>query len=310
MKQIQLIALLLAAAGLTACSSDEGTGTVEAPRLIIVDVTENPFTDSSSSAKKRVATRTAEFTTTESFDKFSMNYTQDYKYDFYKTSGSWTNTNTWPNGTNKCDFYAYTDDMGYTEQSDAPERIFQYNGGNPYIAFTVHEDAFSQHDLLVAKQKNVSYSNSNSDVYGHVSLSFDHALAAVQFKVKITNTLKTNLEGSNLTVNSIVLRNVYNSGDYYYNTKSWASLSNSPSNEKPYYTLTNGAFTVTTDYKELPCGYLFLIPQKRDANGTTGTYIEVTYSNETKTAVIPFDVDWEPGSLYPIEIVLGTSTIK
>ncbi len=312
MKQIQLIALLLAAAGLTACSSDEGTGTVEAPRLIIVDVTENPFTESSPLAKKRVATRTAECATTESFDKFSMNYTQDYKYDFYKTSGSWTNTNTWPNGTNKCDFYAYTDDMGNTEQSEAPERIFQYNGGNPYIAFTVHEDAFSQHDLLVAKQKNVSYSNSNSDVYGHVSLSFDHALAAVLFQVKITNKLREKV-GNTLTVNSIVLRNVSKSGKYYYDKENDKEKWDTGGSGFADYTLTNGNFYVITDYQEVPCKYLFLIPQKRDANGTTGTYIEVTYtfSGQTQSsAVIPFDVDWEAGSLYPIDIVLGTATIK
>ena len=294
MKQIQLIALLLAAAGLTACSSDEGTGTVEAPLKMIVDVTENPFTDISSSAKARVATRTAAVTTTESLDAFSMNYTQDFKYDFNKskTSGKWTDTNTWPSGVNVCDFYAYTGGtFNFKDSNGTP---------NPYIAFTVREDPFKQHDLLVAEHKQIGY----HDAGGHVSLSFDHALAAVQFKVQITNTWKQE-HGNALTVNKIVLKNVSNSGDYHYDGKSW-TINNSSAN----YTLTNGNLTVTTDYQELPCGYLFLIPQKRDANGTTGTYIEVTYSNETKTAVIPFDVDWEAGSLYTIEIRLGTTYIK
>ena len=294
MKQIQLMALLLAAAGLTACSSDEGTG--EAPLKMIVDVTESPFTDTSFSAKMRGTTRATSYTTTESLSDFSMNYMES-TYAFKKEMGSW-NTNNWPtsNPKEKIDLYAYT------------HGTYNYNGGNPYITFTVKsgDHASDQQDLLVAEHKEISY----NDAGGHVSLSFDHALAAVQFKVKITNTLKTNLEGSNLTVNSIVLRNVYNSGDYYYNTKSWASLSNSPSNIIPYYTLTDGAFTVTTDYKELPCGYLFLIPQNREVS--IAVEYEYTLKDQTKTKVadIPFTVEWESGYIYPIEIKLGTGTIK
>ena len=291
MKQIQLIALLLAAAGLTACSSDEGTGTVDAPLKMIVDVTENPFTDTSSSAKMRGTTR-ATYTTTESLSDFSMNYMES-DYPFKKENGSW-NTKNWPNGvgmSEKIDFYAYT------------RGTFNYNGGSPYIAYTVNELASNQHDLLVAKHEKISY----NDAQGHVSLTFDHALAAVQFKVQITNTWKQE-NGNALTVNSIVLRNVNDSGNYYYGTKSWDNVSGSA-----YYTLTDGELTVTTDYQELPCGYLFLIPQSRKANGTQGTYIEVnyTFSGQTQTkANIYFDVDWKAGSLYTIEIRLGTTHIK
>ena len=310
MKQIQLIALLLAAAGLTACSSDEGTGTVDAPLKMIVDVTENPFTDTSSSAKMRGTTR-ATYTTTESLRAFSMNSPEtmnspEFKYDFEKSEigGTWTGPNQWPNITDKFDFYAYTGDMGNTADPDDPEHIFRYNDGNPYIAFTVAQSASNQHDLLVAKHEKISY----NDAEGHVSLSFDHALAAVQFKVQITNTWKQK-NGNALTVNSIVLRNVNDSGNYYYGTKSWDNVSGSA-----YYTLTSStSLTVTTDYQELPCGYLFLIPQSRKANGTQGTYIEVnyTFSGQTQTkANIYFDVDWKAGSLYTIEIRLGTTHIK
>jgi hypothetical protein len=126
----------------------------------------------------------------------------------------------------------------------------------------------------------------------------------VFFKVQITNTLKTKL-GGDLTVNSIVLHNVKNSGDYYYGTKSWVVGKSSS-----YYTLTNSDIFVTTSYESLPCGHLFMIPQTSAANGTEGTYLEVKYTTSgAKTAYIPVQINWEAGKLYTISIRLGTKTI-
>lgn len=299
MKHTQLIALLMAAgAGLAACSSNDSTETVGAPLRLIVDVTENPLTDASASAKERMATRAA-ITTTGSLSAFSMNYLNDKK-DFTKTDGPWL-TGTWPtkDGNNndigksdKLDFYAYS---GGT---------FYYNSGNPYVAFTMAEDAFNQHDLLVAMHKQISY----NDAGGHVSLTFDHACAAVQFNVQISNTLKGQLGQDYLTVNSIVLRNVNNTGRYYYDeTDPWKDVAGSA-----FYTLTNGDLTVGTSLVELPCGYLFIIPQSRVANDLEGTYLEVEYtiSSTKKTATIPLDVDWKAGEKDIIDIKLGTTLIK
>ena len=266
---------MLAATGLMACSSDDKNDLKEEPRPMIVDV---------------LGTRADAPTTTATLSNFSMNY-QDNKYNFKKTGETWS-TNTWPGGVGsdqKIDFYAYT---GGT---------FNYNGGNPYVSFTVQETVASQHDLLVAEHKQISY----NDASGHVSLTFDHACAAVRFTVQISNTLHTQL-GSDLTVNSIILRNVSSQGNYYYSSKSWTNQSES----RPY-TLTNAAITVTTEPQQLSSNYLYMIPQTCPANGTTGTYLEISYErNGTKTATIPLDINWKPGESYPIKIKLGTSLIQ
>ena len=121
---------MLAATGLMACSSDDKNDLKEEPRPMIVDV---------------LGTRADAPTTTATLSNFSMNY-QDNKYNFKKTGETWS-TNTWPGGVGsdqKIDFYAYT---GGT---------FNYNGGNPYVSFTVQETVASQHDLLVAEHKQIS----------------------------------------------------------------------------------------------------------------------------------------------------------
>ncbi len=288
MKHVKLMALLLAV-GLTACSSDDEaergllpedssnlkqrplfSDDSQAQRLITVEVEETPMTDTSAPEEEKMETR-ATATTTSTLAAFSMNYqgNKDNKYDFTKTGTEWSSFY-WPGSVEndeRIDFYAYT---GGT---------FNYNSDNPYLTFTVAEDASNQHDLLVAEHKQIAY----NDAGGRVSLSFNHACAAVLFNVQITNTLKTKL-GGYLTVNSIVLHNVKNSGEYYYGTKSWTMGESSS-----YYTLTNGNFTVTTDYQPLPCGNLFMIPHTREANGTKGTYLKVEYTTTSgaNTANIP-----------------------
>lgn len=269
---------MLAATGLMACSSDDKNDVKEEPRLMIVDV--------------QGITRGDAPTTTATLNSFSMNY-EDNKYNFTK-NGTWS-TNTWPSvGGNdqKIDFYAYT---GGT---------FNYNSGNPYVSFTVEETVASQHDLLVAEHKQISF----NDASGHVSLLFDHACAAVLFTVQITNTLRTQL-GGDLTVKSIVLKKVIKTGNYYYNTGAWTI--NDVNENYAEYTVTNGAITVTTTPQEVAQGYLYMIPQTHEANGTEGTYLEINYTkgNVDKQATIPLAIDWKAGESYPINIKLGTTII-
>lgn len=267
---------MLAATGFMACSSDDKNDLKEEPRPMIVDV---------------LGTRADAPTTTATLSNFSMNY-ESNKYDFTKTGGTWS-TKSWPAGVEndqKINFYAYT---GGT---------FNYNEGNPYVSFTVEETVASQHDLLVAEHKQISY----NDAGGHVSLLFDHACAAVRFTVQISNTLHTQL-GGDLTVNSIILRNVSSKGNYYYSSKSWTNQSES----RPY-TLTNAAITVTTEPQQLSSNYLYMIPQTRATNGTEGTYLDVTYTKgaEDKHATIPLAIDWKAGESYPVNIKLGTTLIN
>ena len=279
---------LSVAVAFAACSeTDNSSGQQPAPeRLIRVEVSENPLADEATGG----TTRSAAMTTTATLDKFAMNY-QTSTYNFTKTGETWSIPD-WPNVENsdKIDFYAYTDGT------------FNYNSGSPYLSFTVDENVSSQHDLLVAVHKEIAYSDND----GSVSLTFNHACAVVQFNVQMTNTLKTTkLSGNSLTVNSIVLRHVDKQGNYNYATETWT-------NAGAYtdFTLTNTALAVTTTTQRLPCGYLFMIPQSRTANGTEGTYLEVNYTTSgAKTATIPLNVNWQAGHLYTINIKLGTTTI-
>lgn len=286
MKHVKLITLLLAA-GLTACSSDDGTETPPAPRRITVEVTENPFIDSETGSRISLSPlrRIAAYTTTESLKAFKMSYDGGEPITFDKNNSPNTWYAQWPQSLedeDKVDFYAYTG--GYLD----------YNSGNPRLTFTLAEDAFNQHDLLVAEHKQIAY----SDDGGHVSLTFDHACAAVFFNVQITNTLRTELK-QDLSVHSIILRNVVKQGDYDYKKKSWAPNPTLTT----YYTLTTttSVTNVGTKSQSLPCGYMFLIPQE-------GLYLEVNYTLPKygyRQINIHLPNDLAPGVLDVFNIRLG-----
>ena len=307
MKHIKLMALLLAV-GLTACSSDDEvergllpedssnlkqrppfSDDSQAQRLIIVEVEETPMTDTSAPEEEKMETR-ATATTTSTLAAFSMNY-QSNKYDFTKTGTGWTShfNDAWPDVGNsqKIDFYAYT------------HGTFYYNDGNPYLNFTVDELAPNQYDLLVAEHKQIAY----SDAGGRVSLSFNHACAAIQFKIGQSQTLAN----KSVTFKSITLVDVNNSGKYYYNqTPAWQEQSGNA-----YYTLEDASSisipvsTKTHDNARLlNCGCLFMIPQAH-----SNAIIRIGY-NTDKTADISLGpINWEAGKLYTISIRLGTKTI-
>ena len=322
--QFLLTAFIAAAGLLTACSSDDDNGVggdlqspTENPIRIVVEVSEHPMVDATAQARESDTRAVA--TTTGTLDDFTMNGVYAYHSTYYsppytvtKTT-SWTITpDTWPKDLDNSfiqnpDFYAYT---GGT---------FNLNSGNPYVRFNIAQDASNQHDLLVAK-KSATY-DVNKGV-GKVDLTFDHACAAVAFRVYLSNTLKKQLNGK-LTVNSIVLRNIYNDGKYYFNS-GWAEVGYSTNNNNPvktYYTLTNGDIQVgnvdeaqnVDESQNLSSNDIFVIPQTRAANGTEGVYLEVnyTFSGQTQTqATIPLAISWEAGKRYPYDIKLGTNLIK
>ena len=293
---LRLIPLPLLAAPLffASCSSDDSMTPIDEvtppQRPISVEVSEAPF---GNTTEARQLTRAA-ITDLTSFNSFKMTANNPAKDNYEVTkNGSWVVNNNWPRDVNdnaSVTFYAYSDGTYYD------------NSGTPYISFSMDEDASAQHDLLVAKNT-VSY----NDHQGKVPLTFDHACAAVAFNVQITNKLKTKkLSNGTLTVNSIVLRNVSNSGKYYFGTSTWGDVSGSA-----YYTLTSGNITVDTEAKALSSNYLFVIPQTRAVNGTTGTYLEINYTlSGSKQATIPLSVNWEAGKQYTINIKLGTTLIQ
>jgi hypothetical protein len=218
-----------------------------------------------------------------------MNY-ENNKYNFTKGGTGWS-TITWPDGVGNdttIDFYAYN---GGT---------FVWTENNPHIAFAMDENAFAQKDFLVATHKNISYSSSG----GNVSMTFDHACAAVQFNICQTKTVTD--QGHEFAVNSVVLKHVCKNGDYYYDS-GWKL----DSNYSLYtdYTLTNKeAISLTTDYQTLPCQWLFLIPQPQ-----TGVQLEIKYTvdgsaEQTKTINVGTG-SWVKGTKYIINIKVGTSFI-
>ena len=283
--------LLAAPLFFASCSSDDSMTPIDEvktpQRPISVEVSETPF---GNTTEARQLTRAA-ITDLTSFSAFTMTANMD-NLSVEKKNGSWVVDGNWPvaDDNTPVTFYAY---------SNYSNRTYNDNSGTPYISFIMDENASAQHDLLVATNT-VSFNKHQ----GKVPLTFDHACAAVALNVQITNTLKTNL-GSTLTVNSIVLRNVSNSGKYYFGTSTWGDVSGSA-----YYTLTSG-ITVDTEAQALSSNYLFVIPQTRAVNGTTGTYLEINYTlSGSKQATIPLAVDWEAGSKYTIDIKLGTTLIQ
>ena len=283
--------LLAAPLFFASCSSDDSMTPIDEvktpQRPISVEVSETPF---GNTTEARQLTRAA-ITDLTSFNAFTMTANKD-NLSVEKKNGSWVVDGSWPygvDGNTPVNFYAYSNGT-YNDIS-----------GTPYISFIMDENASAQHDLLVAKNT-VSY-NAHQ---GKVPLTFDHACAALAFNVKITNTLKTDkLSNSSLTINSIVLRNVNNTGRYYFGgTPAWQNVSGSA-----YYTLTSGNITVDTEAQALSSNYLFVIPQTRAA----GTYLEINYTlsgSKQATIPIPLAVDWVAGSKYTIDIKLGTTRIQ
>ncbi len=286
MKHLKSI-LILTAVCLTGCSSNDDSEPKlngQTPRPMYVEVLG--------------VSRTAAPTTTETLSTFAVHY-EGNRYKYIKEGGTWS-TGSWPTGVaddQKIDFYADT----YTYY-DTHSTSYNYNDGNPYIHFTVDGTVSNQHDLLVSECKQVSRASSG----GKVSFLFTHACAIPHFTVQLTDAISTQCGGS-LAVKDIVLKNVNNVGNYYYATKSWQDATGSAS-----YTLTNSPITVTTAKQSLSSGYLFMIPQTCAADGTNGTHLEITYNKgeNEKQAIIPLDIDWQAGTIYHINILLGTAVIE
>lgn len=275
--------ILFSVIALAACGgSDDVEPTsrdVPSPRLLTVEVSENPMQDESASARE--ITRTAAATTTATLSGFTMHYEDGWSKNFTKTGDTWS-TADWPVLDNTpLDFYAH--DGG----------TFNWNSGNPYVTFAMDNDAFNQKDFLVAKHEQISY----TDEGGKVSLAFDHACAAVQFKVyKEVDT--------DYTVNSIVLKGMKNQADYSYST-GWGeagySIGWADENQR-YYTLTNSDIAVTKEKQLLPCGWLFFIPQAKD-----DIRIEISYNGGSKKTLSLSSGTWEAGKQYTVNIRIGGS---
>lgn len=258
---------------------------------LYVTVSENEMIDPSTSAKSKRTKARAPITTTSTLTSFTL-HGKGYDYALSKSSTKWTaNPDYWPrrtDGDEEVTFYAHS--------------AGDYHPEGNYIQFNVDNNAFVQHDLLVAT-KTTSRNASN----GVVNLTFDHACAAVLFNICMTNKLKTKLGAYNLTVKSVVLKDVCNTGEYHFS----GGWNNKAKNEFSNFVLTNSKINVSTELEPLPCGYLFMIPQTMDGAARLEIVYTIGASEEEKTATIPLsNISWAAGCKYTVNIKLGTSTIQ
>ncbi len=222
------------------------------------------------------------------------------KYD----GGYWTPTPTilWPNLNKKVHFFAYA-------PYDATLTMTASNGTEPTLSgFQVASGYAQQKDLLwaenVTADSNPLILNGGGAMEAY-KLTFRHALAAIRFKV---------IESSNITVNSVAVRGVYDSGTLNMHTGEWSSLSGDGS-------FSISSPTTTSDgngYKVFDEKYtLMMIP---NISGTANTYtafqsgaeIEVRYTaeggvNKTITTNISKH-QWRAG--YALTYVIGDFVVN
>jgi len=315
MKTVHLFILMLAA-GFVACSNDDDNS-IQQPaeeRLpLTIEVAENPMVNPDEAADAP-ATRAA-IITTSTLDKFNINYVYGANYTNgdpitakKDTEGKWTSGGSWPTASETIDWYASSDGT-FNEPS------------NPYINFTVEENASTQKDLLVAKTPAKYADNS-----GKVTFTFDHVCTALRFLVKKA----TNLDDYTLSITEVKLCNVKNNGLYYFNSHSWESLTvKQVKGENPSYTLYSGSAKTlgTTDYEVLDASdapYLFMIPQPLTpwdgttaiASATEQTYIQITCTImkdgnnvHSGTAYIPFGATLTAGYQHDVKINIGKNSL-
>lgn len=282
----QIMLLLATATLFAACGGNDDEAVTPAPqpqqpRMLTVEVSERPMqTEGGEKAPRRADAAT----TTETLNTFRMctNVSGDiWSEELTKTAGKWTTK--WPSSSEeKYNFYAY---------NVGRENEFVWNGGDPYVSFTMEEEVADQKDFLVAKTAEAkSYNETN----GKISLTFDHACAAVQFYVYKE-------ESATYVVKDIQLQNVYKQGDYHFNNKTWSVIS-TPENSANF-TLTTGEITPTSTKQLLPKEWLYVIPQSKE-----GMKLQIKYTKNggtETTKLIDLSGSWAAGNQYTVNIKIG-----
>lgn len=278
------IMLLLATATLFAACGDNDDEAVtpapqpQQPRMLTVEVSERPLqTEGTPKAPRRADAAT----TTETLNTFRMCTNVSgyiWSEELTKTAGKWTTK--WPSSSEeKYNFYAY---------NVGNESKFNWNGGDPYVSFTMEEEVANQKDFLVAK---TAEAKSYSETDGKVLLTFDHACAAVQFYV-------FKEEDATYVVKEIKLMNVNKQGSYSFNSNSWSDIS-TPAN----FTLTTGEITPSDTKTLLPKGWLYVIPQSKE-----GMKLQIKYTKDggtETTKLIDLSGSWAAGYQYTVNIKIG-----
>lgn len=287
----QIMLLLATATLFAACGGNDDEAVTPAPqpqqpRMLTVEVSERPMqTEGGAKAPRRAG----DATTTKTLTSFTMcGDNNEWSATLTKTDGKWTTS--WPgiDKSKKWNFYAY---------NVGNESKFNWNEGYPEVSFTMEKEVANQKDFLVAK---TVVAKSYNETGGKISLTFDHACAAVQFFVYKE-------ESATYVVKEIKLLNVKKQGSYSFKYNSWNNLS-TPT-DFPDFTLTTGDITLTSDditldkKKLLPNGWLYVIPQSKD-----DMKLQITYTKDgvAKTPkLIGLSGSWAAGYQYTVNIKIG-----
>lgn len=290
-------------ASFAACSSDDEEQAATTGTTLLIEVSEEPMTYTVGS--RSVGTRSAVYTMGNVDNLYlSDNSTREdiYKWTISRDGNRWSVQNySWPSSLSEVSFFAWN-----------TSSTLYYESGY-YIPHAVDQNASSQTDLLVATTT-VPRNSSK------IQLSFNHACAAVNFTISKT----AKLSDCDVKVTRVKLHNIIDKGDYFIGRANpWAY-----GDSKTYYTIrsTEGEI-IDTDPTPLMAAndYMFMIPQSLTAwdkssnlkdcyfsiectiNGTinTGTQ-EEKQINFNGTAYIPFAPAWEAGTMYTVDILLGT----
>ena len=291
---------LLAACSLTSCSSDSSGSPasiieepVAKPRPLTVEVTETPFHSQTNEQGARQLTRASEITISSLKNFFVFNNQNTDAISFSKSGSNWGGGD-WPvaDDDSPVTFYA----------TNIADDSYFLNGTNSF-SFTVLEDVFNQIDLLAAKTT-AAYSAGK----GKISLAFDHITTAVTFSIALSANAAAK---GKVVLQEAMLHNIPNTATYSFTSDSWGT----PAASKSDYTLTTNAFTLSTEPQQLPCNYLFLIPQTLSAydakSNPGGAYLEVELSvkdGEVKTVRYPVALTLEQGWIQPVNIVIKAGT--
>gem|GEM_PF-1038908 len=290
---------LLAACSLTSCSSDSSGSPasiveepVAKPRPLTVEVTETPFHSQTNEQGARQLTRASEITISSLKNFFVFNNRNTDAIFFEKNGSNWVGDGYWPvSDKMPVTFYA----------TNIADDSYFLNGTNSF-SFTVLEDVHNQIDLLAAKTTAV-YSAGNEKI----SLAFDHITTAVTFSIALSANAAAK---GKVELQEAMLYNIPNTATYSFTSDSWGT----PAASKSDYTLTTNAFTLSTEPHQLPCNYLFLIPQTLSAyhaeSNPNGAYLEVKLSvkDVEKTVRYPVALTLEQGWIQPVNIVIKAGT--
>ena len=268
-KNIYFLGLLLFAA---CANDDEPTGQqVQNTYPLTIEVTENPLIpDGEEGSHTRAA-----IVDKSTLNKFYMSYGYSGNATYSNmeadksTEGKWTTTGSWPGAGDNTEVTWYASSVSLSDQSTG--NAFYSNNGDPYISFSVDENAAATKDLLVAKTSG-TWNGTN----GNIAFTFDHACAALRFEIKKS----TNLDAYTVSVSNVKLCKVLKSAKYFWSSNTWVNYDTPTYTE---YTLFNGALSnlSSTNYEAMNAAndYLFFIPQTLTAwtpkSALGNTYLEI-----------------------------------